>query len=92
MLGGEAEAPRSTFAKASEHSSLASDEKRRMRGSAGKGFLFGDDDGSLKGEAEGRPKRSSASKKKAVKKKSEEEDVDEEVIDLDDVANRRAVS
>lgn len=91
MLGQESEPPRSTFAKASEHTAFASDEKRRMRGSLGKGYLFGDDEGSLSPVEGGKAKRGSMSGK-AGKKVKEEQEVEEEVIDLEDVGKRGAVS
>ncbi|KAF2744855.1 RabGAP/TBC [Sporormia fimetaria CBS 119925] len=87
MLGttdeeAEIEAPRSTFAKASEHSLLASDERRRLR--AGKGFLFGEDEDvgvGVKEEKErgagkkGRKKRGSVSvaRREGVGENGEEE-------------------
>jgi TBC1 domain family protein 5 len=90
MLGQESDAPRSTFAKASEHSAFPSDEKRRMRGSLGKGYLFGDDEGNLS-PVESKAKRGSVSSK-GGKKPKEEQEVEEEVIDLGDMGKRGAVS
>jgi TBC1 domain family protein 5 len=104
MLGqGDSDTPpRSTFAKASEHSAFASDEKRRMRGSMGKGYLFGDDEGALGTGSgnEGLGKRGSVSGKGGKKgkdggtkgKAKGEVEVEEEVIDLEDVGKRGAVS
>ncbi|KAF2656234.1 RabGAP/TBC [Lophiostoma macrostomum CBS 122681] len=105
MLGqGDSDTPpRSTFAKASEHSAFASDEKRRMRGSLGKGYLFGDDEGALGSGSgnEGSSKRGSVSGKGAKKgkdgagkgkAKGADAEVEEEVIDLEDVGKRGAVS
>lgn len=86
MLGQDPDdAPRHTFAKASEHSSLASDEKRRMRGSisAGKGFLFGEEE--EVGAEGGEGRRGSMAKKKGKGKGKKGEAVGEEVIGLDDV-------
>ena len=91
MLGQselESETPRSAFAKASEHSSFASDEKRRMRGSLGKGYLFGDDEGVATSPVEERRGGKTAAGKKAGKKgkgQLEEGEVEEVVINLEDV-------
>lgn len=93
-------APRSAFAKASEHTPFASDEKRRMRGTLGKGFLFGDDEGVMESIAEGGHgkggRRGSVGKSKKAKsgKVAKKEEVvmdgmgmgvEEEIINLEDV-------
>ena len=97
ILGQEAEAEsrdtRSTFAKASEHTSFPSDEKRRMRASVGKGYLFGDEEEDLAAGG-GRGKRGSVSNRAGKKGKDASLDleVEEEVIDLEDVGKKGAVS
>lgn len=88
MLGQESTA--STFATNTAHTSFASDEKRRMKG---KGFLFGDEEDA---DSPIKEKRGSASGKGGAKggrgKGNVEPEVEEEVIDLEDVGKRGAVS
>jgi len=90
MLGQESTA--STFASNTAHSAFASDEKRKMKG---KGFLFGDEDeagspvNERRGSAAGRGGRGGKAKGKG---KAGEAEVEEEVIDLEDVGKRGAVS
>jgi TBC1 domain family protein 5 len=93
MLGenSASESTRSAFAKASEHSAFSSDEKRRMRGSMGKGYLFGDDD-DASSPVEARDKRASISGKVKGKKDGHVEEVEEEIIDLGELGKRGAVS
>ncbi|KAF2264902.1 RabGAP/TBC [Lojkania enalia] len=77
----------STFASASAHSAFPSDEKRRMRSSAGgKGFLFGDEEDA--GQARD-GKRGSTSQKGGGKFQVEDP-VEEEVIDLEHMGKRGA--
>ncbi|KAF2634852.1 RabGAP/TBC [Massarina eburnea CBS 473.64] len=93
MLGQDSTA--STFASNTAHSAFASDEKRRLKG---KGFLFGDDDDDGFGQTRetrasvsgsGRGSKNGA---KNGKGKANEMEVEEEVIDLEDVGKRGAVS
>ncbi|KAF2020630.1 RabGAP/TBC [Aaosphaeria arxii CBS 175.79] len=91
--GGDVEPARSTFAKASEHTAFPSDEKRRMRGNMGKGYLFGDEEEDDTAAPKGQGKRGSVSGKGAKKgKEPAEMEVEEEIIDLEDVGKSRAVS
>ncbi|PVH94653.1 RabGAP/TBC [Periconia macrospinosa] len=91
MLGQDSTA--STFASNTAHSAFASDEKRRMKG---KGFLFGDEDegdtfgpgGDRSGSGSGKNGKNS----KNSKAKAADLEVEEEVIDLEDVGKRGAVS
>jgi TBC1 domain family protein 5 len=95
MLGenSASESTRSAFAKASEHSAFSSDEKRRMRGSMGKGYLFGDDDDDdASSPVEARDKRASISGKVKGKKDGHVEEVEEEIIDLGELGKKGAVS
>jgi TBC1 domain family protein 5 len=95
MLGenSASESTRSAFAKASEHSAFSSDEKRRMRGSMGKGYLFGDDDDDdALSPVEARDKRASGSGKVKGKKDGHVEEVEEEIIDLGELGKKGAVS
>ncbi|KAF1958327.1 RabGAP/TBC [Byssothecium circinans] len=91
MLGQDSTA--SAFASNTAHSAFASDEKRRMKG---KGFLFGDDEDD--GFGLPRDKRGNVSVRggkngvKNGKGKTNELEVEEEVIDLEDVGKRGAVS
>lgn len=98
ILGQEAEAEsrdtRSAFAKASEHTSFPSDEKRRMRASVGKGYLFGDEEeaaaaGNSRGGSRGSISNRAGKKGKDI---SLDLEVEEEVIDLEDVGKKGAVS
>jgi TBC1 domain family protein 5 len=90
MLGQESTA--STFASNTAHTAFASDEKRRMKG---KGFLFGDEDeiespvSERRGSAAGRGGKGGKARGKG---KAGEAEVEEEVIDLEDVGKRGAVS
>ncbi|KAJ4304840.1 hypothetical protein N0V90_000368 [Kalmusia sp. IMI 367209] len=92
MLGQDSNSTASTFASSTAHTAFASDEKRRLKG---KGFLFGDDD---EPEEPVREKRGSVSSKGGAKnskgkgKVNAEAEVEEEVIDLEDVGRRGAVS
>lgn len=84
MLGQEATA--STFASHTTHTAFPSDEKRRMKG---KGFLFGDED---EPDNPVKEKRGSVTGKGGKGKNNVEPEVEEEIIDLEDVGKRGAVS
>jgi TBC1 domain family protein 5 len=90
MLGQESTA--STFASSTAHTAFASDEKRRMKG---KGFLFGDDEDADSPVNERRGStgtRGGKGGKAKGKGKAGEAEVEEEIIDLEDVGKRGAVS
>ncbi|CAI6333179.1 unnamed protein product [Periconia digitata] len=91
MLGQDSTA--STFASNTAHSAFASDEKRRMKG---KGFLFGDEDEgdsfSQGGDKSGGAGGKNSKQRKNSKVKGTEMEVEEEVIDLEEVGKRGAVS
>lgn len=90
MLGQDSTA--STFASNTAHSALASDEKRRMKG---KGFLFGDEDEgdplSQSGDKSGSNSKNGKGRQNS-KAKAAEMEVEEEVIDLEEVGKKGAVS
>ena len=93
MLGEESSP--STFVSGAAHTALSSDDKRRRKG---KGFLFGDDEENEDSQSEGKKtgangKNSGKSGTKGANKKQvAEAEVEEEVIDLEDVGKRGAVS
>ncbi|PSN67896.1 RabGAP/TBC [Corynespora cassiicola Philippines] len=93
MLGEESSP--STFVSGAAHTALSSDEKRRRKG---KGFLFGDDEENEDSQSEGKKTGASGKNsgkggtKGANKKQVAEAEVEEEVIDLEDVGKRGAVS
>ncbi|KAF2676146.1 RabGAP/TBC [Lentithecium fluviatile CBS 122367] len=88
MLGQDSTA--STFASNTAHTAFASDEKRRMKG---KGFLFGDEDDADDTVWEKRGSVAGKGSQKGGKGKTKGDgEVEEEVIDLEDVGKRGAVS